>query len=754
MQHIIPTYEALCDLHLLETARKIVTNKATAGGVDRKSSKSFTDQDLKKLHTELVQHKYVPEPHLAVKIPKGENAYRHLGLLTVRDKILQTAILLQIEPLIDQTFYPSSFAYRKGLGPVDASRKVFALIKSNQFSWAAKMDIKNFFDSVDHTLLATQLQKHISDPELFNLIMLCLKMGTVDWNNQWQDRLLGIPQGSILSPLMANLYLTELDRAIADEGAAYVRYADDFIVLTKNEKSAANIIGIVKQFVAEALHLELNEKSYVAPLRHGVEFLGIRFYNNHYTLASDKINSLKHKIDQAIEVDKGINGRKLRDVLEGIHRYYARMVHEKVLLPIDAHLLESIESFCTANKTAFSSALQLHKMLEGVWFITNTYKEKRHAEARRIVSALFQKGSAVLPEQIRIDQQSLIEAKKRAYEKLERRGFELLIHKSGVFLGKTYHHFTVKEKGELLFKAPLANVKHISILGEGVSVSGYALCYCAENNIPIDFYVTHGQPVARVYSMHTHDSDLLMKQLQALTNGKGHHIAYQLVVAKIKNQLNTIKYLTKNDVLDNACASFTEPLDVILQELDQIKPFKEELRITSGKLFAYEGRAAAIYWRFLVEKLAPVITFSGRERQGATDPVNVMLNYGYGILYARVWDALLKARLNPEISYLHAGQSDKPGLSFDLIEPFRQNCVDRVVYALLKRNEIPQITNGSLHEDSRKRLAEVILERLYTPISYRGERIYMQDVIRMQAVHLRNFICGKEKSFKPWIFKW
>jgi CRISPR-associated endonuclease Cas1 len=167
----------------------------------------------------------------------------------------------------------------------------------------------------------------------------------------------------------------------------------------------------------------------------------------------------------------------------------------------------------------------------------------------------------------------------------------------------------------------------------------------------------------------------------------------------------------------------------------------------------FEGTGSAAYWDMIVRLLNNYTFFEGRGRQGATDLVNSMLNYGYGILYSRVWEAITRERLNPHISYLHTPVHGKPTLAFDLIEEFRQQVVDRAVIALISKGEEVEVDKGQISTDTKKRLVEKILERLNNREKFRGRELHMSEIIRHQARALAIHVQGG-KTYKPYLAKW
>jgi CRISPR-associated endonuclease Cas1 len=170
---------------------------------------------------------------------------------------------------------------------------------------------------------------------------------------------------------------------------------------------------------------------------------------------------------------------------------------------------------------------------------------------------------------------------------------------------------------------------------------------------------------------------------------------------------------------------------------------------------AKESAAAVAYWQYIRKLLEDTkVTFESRERQGAKDLFNCMLNYGYAILYSRVWQALLAAKLNPSIGVLHEQQVGKPVFVYDFIEIFRAQAVDRVIISLVQKSEPLSMDKDLLNVETRKLLVKNILERLNRYENYRGEETRFGDIIKRQAREISTFISVEAGSFKPYIAKW
>jgi CRISPR-associated protein Cas1 len=166
-----------------------------------------------------------------------------------------------------------------------------------------------------------------------------------------------------------------------------------------------------------------------------------------------------------------------------------------------------------------------------------------------------------------------------------------------------------------------------------------------------------------------------------------------------------------------------------------------------------EGVAGRLYWeavRAIVESKAE---FLSRVHQGAADAFNSLLNYGYGILYAHVWGAVINAGLEPFAGYLHVDRPGKPSLVLDMVEEFRQPVVDRTVIAFTNLGQPIAMQDGLLDEKTRRSIAQKILERLATRESFHGQQYQVRSIIQMQARSFVSFLRGKG-SYKPFSFRW
>lgn len=231
---------------------------------------------------------YKPAPVFHTDIPRKDGTVRHLALPSPEDTILQRCVIAAVGPALDLFFEGSSLAYRKGLGRHRAARRIkYAYDKG--YHWAVRADFHHFFDAISHELLETKLLAYLADPSLVDLIMRWVRGGAPETGR-------GLPTGAPISPLLANLFLDQFDERVAAEGAWLVRYADDFLVLFKEENEAAKLVARVRELAAE-LQLELNEqKTGVISVATPFEFLGFRFFLQDRWMYSE--NGRPRRIDE------------------------------------------------------------------------------------------------------------------------------------------------------------------------------------------------------------------------------------------------------------------------------------------------------------------------------------------------------------------------------------------------------------------------------------------------------------------------
>lgn len=251
------------------------------------------DENLACLQNELRQNTYSPLPLLKILVDKGKGPgeARVLSIPAVRDRVAQAAVLQCIEPVLEKEFEDCSFAYRKGRSVKMAVRRIKEYYDQG-FRWVVDADIDAFFDTVDHDLLMTRIQKYINDEALLITIHKWIKAEV--WDGAAITAInKGIPQGSPISPILANLFLDELDEAFLRKGYRIIRYADDFIILCKSPDKAKEALEFSKEVLSKLL-LELDEGEVVS-FDKGFKYLGITFIRSMALVPFDR-QKIKKKV--------------------------------------------------------------------------------------------------------------------------------------------------------------------------------------------------------------------------------------------------------------------------------------------------------------------------------------------------------------------------------------------------------------------------------------------------------------------------
>jgi len=304
----------------LAAAWEKVQANAGAAGVDRQSVERFAanrEAYLAELSQELRTGEYRPSAIRRVMIPKGNGGMRPLGIPTVKDRIAQTAVKFVLEPILEAQFHPASYGFRPGRGCKDALREVDRLVKSGH-CFVVDADLKSYFDTIPHDRLMERLRTRISDGRALDLIQLWLKQDIESECERWTPTG-GTPQGAVISPLLANLYLHPLDVMMAECGLSMVRYADDFVVLCESLEQAREALARIRAFTDEnglTLH---PDKTHVGDCRlegQGFEFLGYRFEAGRRFVRKKSILRLRDKIR---EKTKRTCGQSLARVIASLN---------------------------------------------------------------------------------------------------------------------------------------------------------------------------------------------------------------------------------------------------------------------------------------------------------------------------------------------------------------------------------------------------------------------------------------------------
>ena len=305
--------------NLFASYAKVAANGGAAG-VDHVSVEDFTKRlarNLERLTAQLQDGTYRPQEVRRVNIPKpGTKETRPLGIPTVRDRVVQGALRHVLEPIFERQFAEHSYGFRPGRGCKDALRRVDRLLKQG-FRYVVDVDLKSYFDTIPHDKLLDEVRKHVADGRVLALIEAFLKAGIFDGMRQWMPES-GAPQGAVLSPLLSNLYLNELDHHMAGLGYEMTRYADDLVIQCRTPEEAAAALMVVQAWTARAgLTLHPTKTKIVDAVTEGFDFLGYRFEKQRRYPRRKSLDKFKEAIRAKT---RRTEGRSLNMIIADLNR--------------------------------------------------------------------------------------------------------------------------------------------------------------------------------------------------------------------------------------------------------------------------------------------------------------------------------------------------------------------------------------------------------------------------------------------------
>ncbi len=291
-----------------------------AGGVDNITINKFESkclQYLNEIQTDLRESKYRPMAVKRVQIPKGKGKTRPLGIPTVKDRVVQTALKLVLEPIFEKQFHDHSYGFRPRRGAKDALRQVDRLLKEG-YTHVVDVDFQSFFDTIPHQGIMGEVEELISDGRILQLIRQFLNQKVMEDMKTWKPTE-GTPQGGVISPLLANLYLNPLDHLINQETTPMIRYADDFVVFTKSKEEAEYIKFQITQWAESKGLIVHPEKSKLIDYEGGesFEFLGYRFQKGMKLIRDKSMMKIKDAIRAKT---KRANGKSTNKIIEDLNR--------------------------------------------------------------------------------------------------------------------------------------------------------------------------------------------------------------------------------------------------------------------------------------------------------------------------------------------------------------------------------------------------------------------------------------------------
>lgn len=293
-------WDKVCALWNLQAAFWAVWRNQGAPGVDGQTVRQFDEQaeaELARLSEELRHQRYRRQPARRVWIAKlGTTEKRPLGIPAVRDRSVEAALRNVLEPIFENDFAESSYGFRPGRGCREAVERVEELL-SQGYVWCVDCDLKSYFDTIPHSELLGLVKRRVVDGSVLALIQQCLSAGVLEELKGWQPTERGTPQGAVISPLLANVYLNPLDHQLAQRGWAQVRYADDFVVLCRTREEAESVLNFLREWTTGAgLTLHPTKTRIVEATNEGFDFLGWHFCGGKKWPRKKSLQKLQEKL--------------------------------------------------------------------------------------------------------------------------------------------------------------------------------------------------------------------------------------------------------------------------------------------------------------------------------------------------------------------------------------------------------------------------------------------------------------------------
>lgn len=313
---------------LLKAFRKVKSANG-APGIDGQTCKDFAkelDDNILNLLAELKAKIYQPQPVKRVEIEKPDGGIRLIGIPTVRDRVVQQAVKNILEPIFDPEFHPSSYGYRPERGTHDAIAKATAFMRTYGLRWVVDMDLSKCFDTLNHDFIIASVRKKVTDGSILSLIRMFLESGVMK-GNEYEATTVGSPQGGVISPLLANIYLNDFDQYMKSGGHRIVRYADDILIFKSSKAGAENALKMAGNYLEKELKLTVNRrKTHITSLNQGVAYLGVEIYPTYIRIQEKKLKAFKEKVRKCTRRNTPVNLetiiKQLNPILRGFANYF------------------------------------------------------------------------------------------------------------------------------------------------------------------------------------------------------------------------------------------------------------------------------------------------------------------------------------------------------------------------------------------------------------------------------------------------
>lgn len=627
------TLEQLLAPDTLMRAWERVQRNGGAAGCDHQTIAAFgrhLSAELERLRAEVLQCDYTPRPLHLVPIPKRHGGTRTLAIPAVRDRVLQTALAQLLSPRIDANFNDDSYAYRPGRSVAQAVARVQECRRAGLVH-VVDADIHGFFDHIDHARILRLFNEQVGDPDVGHLVALWLS-AVMQGQGQRHLQVEGIAQGSPLSPLLANLYLDDFDRALQDAGLVSVRYADDFIVLCASAEQAAQALEQVKGLL-EQYHLQLNlRKTRLTSFAAGFDFLGVRFRQHHV---------------QALDPQSR-----------------PWLLPQRVTPPPQHHPHTETEPPAPTEEPLPSSA-QPSEPACG-WALQSI--DPALDEPDGVPSDAPPPTTPATPDEAPPEVAVRCEPAAALLQ-------SLYVGQPGCWLTKEHDRVVVSRDHHVLASVPLGQLDQIAIM-HNVMLSSALLLHCAKRHVSVAIG-GHGPELVTLERGDLSEQRMWRAQWAAQDQPSLQlMLASAFVHGKLHNSNTVLRRFSRRE----GRAEIEPHLQAIERLATQLIRAADMHQVRG-----LEGQGAKRYFAALRQLLPIGIDFAGRVRRPPRDPINVCLSLGYTVLATNLHTLVRTEGLNAHLGHLHASAAGSMALVSDLMEEFRAPVFDAVVLTLWRQ---------------------------------------------------------------------
>lgn len=371
-------------INLYIAYERVRQNKG-AGGVDGVSLEEFgrnLEYNLEEIHRLLYEDRYEPQPVRRVYIPKPDGDKRPLGIPTVRDRVTQQALLNRIGTIFEAKFIDCSYGFRPNRSALEAVKRVEEYLRDG-YEWVVEVDIAKFFDTVDQEKMIDLVAEEIADGRVLRLIRKFLESGVME-ELKIEKAVTGTPQGGVISPLLANIYLHPFDEKMTQEGCKVVRYADDIIILCQTEGEAKKVLTRARETLERELGLRVNEeKTRIRHKREGFEFLGHLFGNGYSDYKMPRRRAIEAFKSKVRQITRRQQPKAMSEIIEGLNpvirgwgRYFIDSNCKRIYWELDCWIRDRVRAYrmrkwsklsyieISSNKLESMGLVSLYKLLK------------------------------------------------------------------------------------------------------------------------------------------------------------------------------------------------------------------------------------------------------------------------------------------------------------------------------------------------------------------------------------------------------